>query len=506
MAGDPACEGEVGAHTVLDESTVTRTTLHRIDDVDVDRPEVRRVAPVGWGSLRREHADLLAVVDHAERRVGDVAVRVQAHGDSEVRRAVAVVPVEEVAVVEVDVGARRFRHRNGGLMDRVVVVATQHSRSATVAWRGGSASTDDQAGSGRGLHPRRVPQDLRFCARPRRRDRRDRRRGSPHRQRARLRRLAELQRLRVWSTCRHSTRRSSRSIGSSRSSSDWQWCSQRSAPGCADRADATCCAVDVAGGRHPGARHRRRDRGVDRSQPGGRATALRAVDGAGGDRRGAGHSLARARRRQSVSAPWCREPRHRVRLLVVWTALAILAGTVVTGTGPHAGDEKARRFTFLSITWVTRIHSVIVWVAVLMALSLLWHLRRRPHDREVLDAPLTLWMCVAIAQGVRRLPAVCQRGAGNAGGGARRVGHHVVGDVGLAVVLDVAGQWHGRSRPASHAVAPATISLPRLRTNSESLSMAEEKNEPIEPMKLTVRIGTADGSCHSRITRKATKR
>jgi cytochrome c oxidase assembly protein subunit 15 len=91
--------------------------------------------------------------------------------------------------------------------------------------------------------------------------------------------------------------------------------------------------------------------------------------------------------------------RHRLRLVVMWTAAAIVAGTVVTGTGPHAGDEKARRFTFLSITWVARIHSVIVWVAVAMALSLLWHLRRRPRDREVLDAPLTVWMCVAIAQG-----------------------------------------------------------------------------------------------------------
>ena len=91
--------------------------------------------------------------------------------------------------------------------------------------------------------------------------------------------------------------------------------------------------------------------------------------------------------------------RHRVRLLVVWTALALLAGTVVTGTGPHAGDERARRFTFLSITWVARIHSVIVWIAVLMAVSLLWHLRNRPHDREVLDAPLTAWMCVAVLQG-----------------------------------------------------------------------------------------------------------
>jgi heme a synthase len=91
--------------------------------------------------------------------------------------------------------------------------------------------------------------------------------------------------------------------------------------------------------------------------------------------------------------------RRRVRLMVMWTGLAIIAGTVVTGTGPHAGDEKARRFTFLSISWATRIHSVVVWIAVLMALSLLWHLRKRAHDREVLDTPLTVWMCVALAQG-----------------------------------------------------------------------------------------------------------
>ncbi|HEX2784470.1 MAG TPA: COX15/CtaA family protein [Ilumatobacteraceae bacterium] len=88
-----------------------------------------------------------------------------------------------------------------------------------------------------------------------------------------------------------------------------------------------------------------------------------------------------------------------VRLMVIWTALAIVAGTVVTGTGPHAGDEKAHRFTFLSITWTARIHSAIVWVAILLALSLLWHLRHNASDRQVLDSPLTAWMCVAIAQG-----------------------------------------------------------------------------------------------------------
>ena len=116
-------------------------------------------------------------------------------------------------------------------------------------------------------------------------------------------------------------------------------------------------------------------------------------------RRGAGHPLTRAGRCQANQHRGAADRSIRLRLMVVWTALAIVAGTVVTGTGPHAGDEKARRFTFLSITWVARIHSAIVWVAVLMALSLLWHLRKRAHDREVLDAPLTAWMCVAIAQG-----------------------------------------------------------------------------------------------------------
>jgi cytochrome c oxidase assembly protein subunit 15 len=91
--------------------------------------------------------------------------------------------------------------------------------------------------------------------------------------------------------------------------------------------------------------------------------------------------------------------RRRVHAVVVWTALALVAGTVVTGSGPHAGDERARRFTFASITWVTRFHSLIVWMAVLMATRLLWHLRKRDHDRAVLDAPATVWCCVAIAQG-----------------------------------------------------------------------------------------------------------
>ena len=92
-------------------------------------------------------------------------------------------------------------------------------------------------------------------------------------------------------------------------------------------------------------------------------------------------------------------PRTRtaVRWVVVWTALALVAGTVVTGTGPHAGDEQARRFD-LAITTVTRTHSIVVWIAVAAMSYLLWHLRRLPHDREVLDAPIYGWCIAAVAQ------------------------------------------------------------------------------------------------------------
>ena len=86
--------------------------------------------------------------------------------------------------------------------------------------------------------------------------------------------------------------------------------------------------------------------------------------------------------------------------MVVLTAAAITAGTVVTGTGPHAGDERARRFTFFSINWAARIHSSIVWLALASAVWLLWWLRSRPRDREALDAPFTAWLCIAVGQGV----------------------------------------------------------------------------------------------------------
>ena len=49
--------------------------------------------------------------------------------------------------------------------------------------------------------------------------------------------------------------------------------------------------------------------------------------------------------------------------LAVLSALAIVTGTVVTATGPHAGDEDAVRFGF-ALTSVARLHGVSVMLTV----------------------------------------------------------------------------------------------------------------------------------------------
>ena len=57
--------------------------------------------------------------------------------------------------------------------------------------------------------------------------------------------------------------------------------------------------------------------------------------------------------------------------------LAVVTGTVVTGSGPHGGDEKARRFGF-AVTSVARVHSITVLVTVGFLLWLAYRIRRGP--------------------------------------------------------------------------------------------------------------------------------
>lgn len=63
------------------------------------------------------------------------------------------------------------------------------------------------------------------------------------------------------------------------------------------------------------------------------------------------------------------------RLVVVASAIAMFTGTIVTGTGPHGGDETVERLSF-NITTVARVHSIMVWLFLALAIATLFILRR----------------------------------------------------------------------------------------------------------------------------------
>ncbi|CAB4697195.1 MAG: heme A synthase [Actinobacteria bacterium] len=89
-----------------------------------------------------------------------------------------------------------------------------------------------------------------------------------------------------------------------------------------------------------------------------------------------------------------------VWLVAALTALAIVTGTVTTGTGPHSGIHKGeyvRRFGF-EISSVARVHSSAVILTVLSALWLVWRVRGRP-DRLRLENAISTVLVVALTQG-----------------------------------------------------------------------------------------------------------
>lgn len=79
-------------------------------------------------------------------------------------------------------------------------------------------------------------------------------------------------------------------------------------------------------------------------------------------------------------------------------AASLVTGTVVTGAGPHAGDETARRYGF-DISTVAEIHSVTVWVTVVVFLAVVVLLRRDLDLFHRLSGHVSSWMFVAVVQG-----------------------------------------------------------------------------------------------------------
>lgn len=64
----------------------------------------------------------------------------------------------------------------------------------------------------------------------------------------------------------------------------------------------------------------------------------------------------------------------RATFVAMW--VAVWLGTIVTGSGPHAGDENAARTGFDGVL-VTQLHAAVVYVGVATTLVALWLLRSR---------------------------------------------------------------------------------------------------------------------------------
>jgi len=89
---------------------------------------------------------------------------------------------------------------------------------------------------------------------------------------------------------------------------------------------------------------------------------------------------------------------HRLAVgVVVGVVGSIFTGTVVTGTGPHAGDEEARRFGF-EIESVARVHGSSVLVTLTLLLGLIVVVRRRAEYWDRLGGTLEALLAVGALQ------------------------------------------------------------------------------------------------------------
>ena len=84
--------------------------------------------------------------------------------------------------------------------------------------------------------------------------------------------------------------------------------------------------------------------------------------------------------------------------VLIWlTLFVIVAGTIVTGSGPHAGDEKAQRFGFdpQVVSWL---HADLVIALIVLAVMLL--LIAHQSGMSLLVRRIGIFLLIAFSQGV----------------------------------------------------------------------------------------------------------
>lgn len=145
------------------------------------------------------------------------------------------------------------------------------------------------------------------------------------------------------------------------------------------------------------------------------------------------------------------------RLLLVVGAVVVFTGTIVTSTGPHGGDEKAKRFD-LHLPDVARIHGISVVVFVLLIVGTFWLLRRTGAPVSVqqrlglLAAVVVVQAAIGYIQYFNDIPEVL-------------VGFHIAGATAMwaAVVSFYVGLFW---RPAESPVSAAGSDSPVLASTA----------------------------------------
>jgi cytochrome c oxidase assembly protein subunit 15 len=144
-------------------------------------------------------------------------------------------------------------------------------------------------------------------------------------------------------------------------------------------------------------------------------------------------------------------PMRQLAGLTATVSLAVIAaGVVVTGSGPHAGDEDAKR-TGLDPATVSQVHADLVFLLVGLTVALCLALRAVEAPPAAVRAAVTL-LVVELAQGLigfvqyfTHLPVIL-------------VGVHMLG-AGLVWTATLAMLWSLRDRPAGQP-EPAVESSP----------------------------------------------
>jgi cytochrome c oxidase assembly protein subunit 15 len=92
--------------------------------------------------------------------------------------------------------------------------------------------------------------------------------------------------------------------------------------------------------------------------------------------------------------------RTLTKVVTSLTFIVLLLGVVVTGTGPHAGDQDAKRypFDFRAVSWL-HADAVIALICMIVALYLVVKVSETDSNRKIFGRLLLIFLGVCLAQG-----------------------------------------------------------------------------------------------------------